>query len=57
MIVDVCPACGYPTLGPDLCSVCRPLVAKTLTPSSNPLAEQGLFASATMRSSRFWSRQ
>jgi hypothetical protein len=23
--IDVCPACGYPTLGPDLCAFCRPL--------------------------------
>jgi len=23
--IDVCPACGYPTVGPDLCAFCRPL--------------------------------
>jgi hypothetical protein len=23
--IDVCPACGYPTIGPDLCAFCRPL--------------------------------
>jgi hypothetical protein len=22
--IDACPACGYPTIGPDLCSYCRP---------------------------------
>jgi len=22
----ICPACGYPTLGPDLCAFCRPEV-------------------------------
>jgi hypothetical protein len=27
--VDICPACGYPTIGPELCSFCRPLVAET----------------------------
>ena len=27
MTVDICPACGYPTIGPDLCAFCRPLVA------------------------------
>jgi hypothetical protein len=27
--IDVCPACGYPTVGPDLCSYCRPV--ETLT--------------------------
>ena len=25
MTIDVCSACGYPTLGPDLCAFCRPL--------------------------------
>ena len=23
---DICPECGYPLLGPDLCYFCRPLV-------------------------------
>ncbi len=23
MSIDVCPACGYPTVGPDLCFYCR----------------------------------
>jgi hypothetical protein len=23
--IDVCPACGYPTVGPYLCAFCRPL--------------------------------
>jgi len=23
--VDVCPACGYPTIGPELCAFCRPV--------------------------------
>jgi hypothetical protein len=23
--IDVCPACGYPTVGPDLCFYCRPV--------------------------------
>jgi|HubBroStandDraft_3_1064219.scaffolds.fasta_scaffold29114_3 hypothetical protein len=26
--IDVCPACGYPTIGPDLCAFCRPLDAE-----------------------------
>jgi hypothetical protein len=25
MSVDVCPACGYPTIGPELCAFCRPV--------------------------------
>ncbi len=29
--VSVCAACGYPTLGPDVCYFCRPLVATTLS--------------------------
>ena len=29
MTIDVCPACGYPTIGPDLCSYCRPVEAQT----------------------------
>jgi hypothetical protein len=24
MATNICPACGYPTLGPDLCAFCRP---------------------------------
>jgi hypothetical protein len=27
--IDVCRACGYPTVGPDLCAYCRPVVALT----------------------------
>jgi hypothetical protein len=27
--VDVCRACGYPTVGPDLCFYCRPVGALT----------------------------
>lgn len=29
--VSVCAACGYPTLGPDVCYFCRPLVATALS--------------------------
>ncbi len=25
MAVEVCPACGYPTIGPDPCAFCRPI--------------------------------
>ena len=28
MTVEICPACGYPTIGADLCAFCRPLVAQ-----------------------------
>ena len=28
MTIDVCPACGYPTVGPDLCAFCRPVDAE-----------------------------
>lgn len=35
--VSVCAACGYPTLGSDVCYYCRPLVA-TLTPFPRSLA-------------------
>ena len=27
MTIAICPACGYPTLGPDLCAFCRPLAS------------------------------
>jgi hypothetical protein len=27
--IEVCPACGYPVLGFDLCSACRPAPALT----------------------------
>lgn len=36
--VNLCAACGYPTLGPDVCYYCRPLVAATLTPFPPSLA-------------------
>lgn len=29
MIVAVCPACGYPTIGPELCAFCRDVVMLT----------------------------
>ena len=29
MTIDVCPACGDPTIGSDLCSCCRPVEAQT----------------------------
>ena len=38
MTIHVCVACGYPTVGPDLCFYCRPVVAKTLPPFPNSLA-------------------
>jgi hypothetical protein len=25
MTVAICPACGYPTIAPDLCFYCRPV--------------------------------
>jgi hypothetical protein len=37
--IDVCPACGYPTVGPDLCSYGRPLGA--LTGDQNALKHLG----------------
>jgi hypothetical protein len=27
--VDVCPACGYPTIGAEPCAFCRPVLALT----------------------------
>ena len=38
MTIDVCSACGYPTLGPDLCYFCQPLAATTLDPLPRSLA-------------------
>ena len=28
MTVAICPACGYPTVGPDLCFYCRPVAVE-----------------------------
>ena len=36
--VDVCPACGYPTLGPALCAFCRPAATTALLPSRDSVA-------------------
>ena len=38
MTIHVCAACGYPTVGPDMCFYCRPVLAKTLPPFPNSLA-------------------
>jgi hypothetical protein len=27
--IDICPACGYPTIGPELCAFCRPIEVLT----------------------------
>lgn len=27
MTIGICPACGYPSIGTELCAFCRPLVA------------------------------
>ena len=37
MTIDVCPACGYPTVGPDLCSYCRPVEALTRDQTFEPV--------------------
>jgi hypothetical protein len=40
MSIDMCPACGYPTIGRDVCSFCRPLIAginSGVTPASDPI--------------------
>ena len=29
MAIDICPACGYPTIGPEPCAVCRSIGALT----------------------------
>ena len=42
--VSVCAACGYPTLGSNVCYYCRPLVATALT--SFPPSLAGPMASA-----------
>ncbi|WP_156662732.1 hypothetical protein [Mycobacterium sp. 1274761.0] len=30
---SICPACGYPTIGMDLCAYCRPLAQDFLGPA------------------------
>ncbi len=35
---NVCAACGYPVVGPDVCYFCRPLVATALVPFPRPAA-------------------
>ena len=37
MITHVCAACGYPTVGPDMCFYCRPVLAKTVPPFPSSL--------------------
>lgn len=31
---SICPACGYPTIGMDLCAYCRPLAQDFLPPAA-----------------------
>ena len=37
MTVDICPACGYPTIGPTLCAFCRPVEVLTGDPTFEPM--------------------
>lgn len=37
MTTAICPACGYPTVGPDLCAFCRPEVALTVDRTIEPM--------------------
>ena len=37
MAIDICPACGYPTLGPDPCAVCRSTMALTGDKAFEPM--------------------
>jgi hypothetical protein len=39
--VSVCAACGYPTLGSDVCYYCRPLVATAVRPFPRAVAGPG----------------
>jgi hypothetical protein len=39
--VTICPACGYPTIGLDLCPYCRPVEMLTVSRTFEPM----LFAS------------
>jgi hypothetical protein len=40
--VDVCPACGYPTIGPDVCFFCRPEIVMTGEQTLEPQAPMTL---------------
>ncbi len=35
--IDICPACGYPTIGPELCAFCRPVEVLTGDQMSEPV--------------------
>jgi hypothetical protein len=35
--IDICPACGYPTIGPDPCAVCRSIMALTGDKAFEPI--------------------
>jgi len=37
MTVAICPACGYPTLGPDLCYYCRPMAIDLAAAATTPI--------------------
>jgi hypothetical protein len=38
---DICPACGYPAMGPNLCAACQQLISENQT---NALWQSGAFA-------------
>lgn len=40
MSVDICPACGYPAMGPNLCAACQQLISENKT---NALWQAGGF--------------
>lgn len=40
MAIDICPACGYPKVGPGLCALCLPVVALTGDLTFGPTARR-----------------
>jgi hypothetical protein len=49
MATNICPACGYPTLGPDLCAFCRPGEVLAGLEAFGPMP-----STATMRPGSAW---
>ncbi|WP_156685835.1 hypothetical protein [Mycobacterium sp. Marseille-P9652] len=47
MSVDVCAACGYPTIGPELCAFCRPVEMLRGDQTFGPIPFAAPFASPT----------
>jgi hypothetical protein len=52
MVIDTCPACGYPKFGPGLCAFCTPVPAPDEASGTTPTTNEPQRLDATTGSMR-----